>query len=32
MDEIDPSWQTNYKGKDGVKGEAETYELTDVPI
>ncbi len=31
MDEIDPDWHTNYRGKDGVKGEAETFELKDVP-
>jgi hypothetical protein len=31
MDEVDPNWTTNYRGKDGVDGEANTYELSGVP-
>jgi len=31
MDEADPKWQTNFKGKDGYDGEADQYELTGVP-
>jgi len=31
MDEMDPNWQTNFKGKDGLDGEWNTYELTGVP-
>lgn len=31
MDDIDPNWQTNYRGEDGKDGEVGTYELTGVP-
>jgi len=31
MNDVDPNWQTTYKGKDGADGEANTYELTGVP-
>ncbi len=29
--DMDPNWQTNFKGKDGLDGDAETYELSGVP-
>jgi hypothetical protein len=31
MDDVDPNWHSNYKGKDGLEGEVGTYELTGVP-
>jgi hypothetical protein len=31
MDDADPKWTNNFKGKDGFDGEANTYELTGVP-
>jgi hypothetical protein len=31
MNDVDPNWQTNYKGKDGLNGDVGTYELTAVP-
>ncbi len=31
MDDADPNWHTDFKGKDGADGESNTYELTGVP-
>ncbi len=31
MDDVDPNWQKTYKGKDGLDGESNTYELSGVP-
>jgi hypothetical protein len=31
MSDVDPNWQTTYRGKDGSDGEWNTYELTGVP-
>jgi hypothetical protein len=31
MDDVDPNWQTTYRGKDGLNGDSATYELTGVP-
>jgi hypothetical protein len=31
IDEIDPSWQNNFEGSDGIDGDVGIHEITGVP-